>query len=241
MSQPAAGWTQTQLSQTERLMASLWQCLGKGKNRHTATVRSERKRGWKSSADMRSRAGGGEAGRRRGSRWLRESPVSHRDDHGHHPAADGADSGADMQLHPMEHPTPQQVGMPWGKLQPVESPCWSSFLARPEARVGAHTGAVHSWWTEPYGKDTHWSSSWRTVAHCRDPTQSTRTGWRRRSGRHKLLWKDHNPHSPLPALLWGKEVEELKMKQLSLGRSMIIFLFLTILFNYQFLAINKLN
>ena len=50
--------------------------------------------------------------------------------------------GADMHLQPMEDPTPQQVDVPEGSCDPMESLRWSRLLAAPVAPWrGAHTGA----------------------------------------------------------------------------------------------------
>ena len=42
-------------------------------------------------------------------------------------------SGADIHLQPVEDPTPEQVDVPEGGCDPVESLCWSRLLAGPVA------------------------------------------------------------------------------------------------------------
>ena len=50
--------------------------------------------------------------------------------------------GADIHLQPMEDPTLEQVDVPEGSCDPMESPCWSRLLSAAVAPWrGAHAGA----------------------------------------------------------------------------------------------------
>jgi len=95
-------------------------------------------------------------------------------------------------LQPGEDPTPQQVGIPWRKLQPMESPyragswqelwpmektpCRSRFSGRTYGPWGTHNGAAGCWRTASHRKDPYWSSLWRTAAWGKD--LCWRSSWR---------------------------------------------------------------
>ena len=50
--------------------------------------------------------------------------------------------GADIHLQPMADPTLEQVDVPEGSCDPMESPCWSRLLSAAVAPwEGPHTGA----------------------------------------------------------------------------------------------------
>jgi len=66
--------------------------------------------------------------------------------------------GADIHLHPVEDPTPEQMNAQ-RKLPPVESPSWSRLLAGPVGPWGSHPGAICSCRTARCGKDPRWSKS----------------------------------------------------------------------------------
>ncbi|KAK4828632.1 hypothetical protein QYF61_000280 [Mycteria americana] len=74
--------------------------------------------------------------------------------------------GADIQLQPVEDPTPEQVDVPEGGCDPVGSPCWRRLLAEPvnlwreeptleQLRTGSDRAALVGTW--PPGSTRHTS------------------------------------------------------------------------------------
>ncbi|GAB0177951.1 AN1-type zinc finger protein 5-like [Grus japonensis] len=58
------------------------------------------------------------------------------------------DGGADINLQPLEDPTPEQVEAPKGGGDPVGSPCWSRLLTGPVAPWREQRTPEQVWWQD---------------------------------------------------------------------------------------------
>ena len=123
-------------------------------------------------------------------------------------------------LQPMEDPMTEQVGMPWQKLQPMESPC------RSRLQSGAVACREEPTQEQPVPEGLHPMERTHAGAVCEGlspmggtPRWSRGRVWRGRSSREDLVRADHSPCSSSTCAAWqggGRKVGNEGVK-LSLG------------------------